>query len=416
MIKKPSFKWIILLLVLFFLAAVISWQWQSNQRQGRYKDLFSAIYVMGVVKLHYYQPVSLIKLSQTYIKTGNISDTLKTLGDPYTRFLGKNEYAELQKDTQGTFGGIGIYLVPKANELLISSVVAGSPGEKAGLQQGDRIIAVEGRSVKALSTEVAIAKIRGLAGTKVSLRIARGEDQNRRELQFLITRANISIPTVELKLKTDPLLGKYAHIKITQFAETTPTDLNNRLAEAVKSNARAIILDLRANPGGSLDAAIKVAGAFLPVGTPVLHVLRKGYPRQTLKTQTGGQYTRLPMAVLVDSWSASASEIVSGALKDQKRAYLIGTHTFGKDLIQEVKDLPGDTGVTITIASYLTSGRVNIHKKGVSPNQVVEIPGAMDRLLKKGDPALFFKMQELQEKAAVEYLRHEVLKNLKLAS
>jgi carboxyl-terminal processing protease len=371
---------------------------------------------MGVVKLHYYQPVSFIKLTQTYLKKGNISDTLKTLGDPYTRFLGKNEYAELRKDTQGTFRGIGIYLVPKANELLISSVVAGSPGEKAGLQQGDRIIAVEGQSVKALSTEVAIAKIRGVTGTKVSLRIARGEDQSRRELDLLVTRANISIPTVELKMKKDPWLGDYAHLKITQFADTTPLDLSSRLAEISKLNAHAIILDLRANPGGSLDAAIKVAGEFLPMGTPVLHVLRKGYPQQTLKTETGGQYTRLPMVVLVDSWSASASEIVSGALKDQNRAYLIGTHTFGKDLIQEVKDLPGNAGVTITIASYLTSGRVNIHKKGVFPHQIVEMPGAMNRLLKRGDPGLFFKMQALQEKAAVEHLRKEILKNRKLAS
>lgn len=414
MVKRPRLKWFILLL-LFGIAAAGSWWWQSNVKQGRYKDIFSAFYVMGVVKMHYYQPASLSKLLQVYWAKGNIGETLKSLGDPYTRFLGKEEYAELRKDTKGTFGGIGIYLIPKEDELLISSVVAGSPGDEAGLQQGDRITAVEKSLVKTLSTEGAIAKIRGEAGTKVLLSIVRGEGQNRRELELAITRANISIPTVELQIKKDSVLGEYAYLKISQFAETTPVDLEKELSEITKSQARALILDLRANPGGSLDAAIKVAGAFLPDNTPILHVLRKGYAPQTLKVESKESYFQEPMVVLVDSWSASASEIVAGALKDQQRAHLIGTHTFGKDLIQEVKDLPGDTGVTITIASYLTSGRVNIHQKGVLPHEVVEIPGAMDQLLEKGEPDSFWKMQELQEQEAVKYLREQMGSRYKLA-
>lgn len=415
MLKKPQPRWIGFFVVLFVVASGLAWWLQSNFRQGRYKDFWSAVYVLSAVKLHYYQPVSLIQLTETYLKKGNISDTLKTLGDPYTRFLGKEEYAELQKDTKGTFGGIGIYLIAKEEELLISSVVPGSPSEKAGLQQGDRIVAVDNDSVKKLGTDVAIAKIRGEVGTKVALRIIRGEGANRREIDVTITRDNIRISTVELKMKDDPILGKYAHLKITQFAETTARDLINKVNEISQSPAKGVILDLRANPGGALDAAVQVAGAFLPDDIPILHVLRKGRAQQSLKAPPGISFTELPMVVLVDSWSASASEIVAGALKDQKRAVLIGTHTFGKDLIQEVKELPGGTGVTITIASYLTSGRVNIHKKGVLPHQVVEIPGAMEQLLEKGDPQPFFKMQELQEKEGIKWLREMVVKNQKMA-
>lgn len=414
MLKRSWLKWMILLL-LFGIAATGSWWWQSNVKQGRYKDIFSALYVMVIVKNHYYQPVSLSKLMQVYWEKGNIGETLKSLGDPYTRFLGREEFAELRKDTKGTFGGIGIYLIPKEDELLISSVVADSPGEKAGLQQGDRITAVEKSPVKTLSTEGAIAKIRGEAGSKVLLSIVRGEGENRQTLELAIVRANIAIPTVELQVKKDSVLGEYGYLKISQFAETTPVDLESKLAEFLQSQAEALILDLRANPGGSLDAAIKVAGAFLPGNTPVLHVLRKGHIPRTLSTPSKADYFKKPMVVLVDSWSASASEIVAGALKDQGRAYLIGTHTFGKDLIQEVKDLPGDTGVTITIASYLTSGQVNIHQKGVLPHRVVEIPGAMDRLLEKGEPDVFWKMQELQEQEAVDYLREQMKDRYKLA-
>lgn len=415
--KKNRTRIAVVLLILFLAAVVAGWWTKSNLRRGRYQDFLSAIYVMGTVKLHYYQPVNLGRLIQAYWKTGNISGMLKTLNDPYTRYMGKSEFSELKKETKGTFGGIGVYLIPKDNELLISTVVKDSPGEKAGLQQGDRIIEVERASVKKMGTEVAIAKIRGLAGTKVSLRIERGASKNRQELDLLITRADILIPTVDLKIKKDPVLGEYGHLKIFQFAETTPIDLNKKLTELQNSSCHALILDLRSNPGGSLDAAIKVASAFLPDDVPIIHILRQGYPVETVKTRDAAIAERkLPMVLLVDSWSASASEIVAGALRDQKRATLIGTRTFGKDLIQEVRELPSDAGVTITIASYLTSGKINIHKRGVKPDIVVEIPGAMDRLLKKGDPQPFFKMQTMQEDEAVKFLRKIVRTPQKFAS
>lgn len=399
---------VVLAVLLLLAAGLLGWWWQGKARNGKYQDLLPAFYVMGIVKLSYYQPVSLVDLMKTYWTKGNIAGMLKSLKDPYTRFLNKNEYEELRKDTKGSFGGIGVFLIPKEGELLISKVVAGSPSEKAGLQEGDRIIEVENVPVKNISADLAIAKIRGANGTAVVLKVLRGAGENSKELVFRVKRENILVPTVELTFKQDQFIDKYAFIKITQFAQTTPADLEKALRKIDNSaDCNGLVLDLRANPGGSLEAAIKVASEFLPANTPVLHVKRRGLPLQTLSSEQF-VHKKLPMVVLVDSWSASASEIVSGAIKDQKRAVLVGTHTFGKDLIQEVKELPGGTAITITIASYLTSGRKNIHKIGVQPDKVVEIPGALDRLLKNGNTEQFKKMYQLQEDEAVKILRAQL--------
>jgi carboxyl-terminal processing protease len=400
------------LALIILVMGVFCWWTQANR--GRYRDLLTALFVMGVVKFQYYQPVNLGQLARAYLKTGNITGMLKVLDDPYTRFLPKADYAELRKDTEGIFGGIGIFLIPKESKLMISSVVKGSPGETAGLLAGDRIIAVEQILVSELGVEAAIAKIKGPPGTTVKLRVVRGVGARRQELELGIKREKIQIPTVELSWKDEPGLGQYARIGISQFAATTARDLE-RLLTRIESNrhCQALILDLRGNPGGELEAALQVAGNFLPEGAPVLHILRRGRPLESLTNQSRN-YHDLPMVVLIDGWSASASEIVAGALKDQKRAMLVGTHTFGKDLIQQIMELPGGVAVSVTIASYLTSGKVNIHRKGVQPDYVVSIPGATERLLRKGDLVLFQRMRKLQEQTAVRLLKRQ-LRNRKLA-
>ncbi len=417
MAKNSRFKSLSFIGVFLVALCFLGWWWQGNARGGRYRDIFSAFYVMSVVKINYYQPVSMVDLMKTYWEKGQISGMLQSLHDPYTRFLDRDQYSELKKDTSGSFAGIGIFFIVKEGELLISKVVEGSPSEKAGLQEGDRIIAIGETPVRKISADVAIAKIRGKIGTAVTLLVARGDGNKRQELEFKVERDKITVPTVEMDIRQDPLVGKYAFIKISQFAETTPDDLEKDLRKIDKMiDCKALVLDLRANPGGSLDAAIKVVSEFIPENTPIIHVKRRNLPWQVLSSEYNA-HRYLPMVVLVNSWSASASEIVSGALKDQKRAILVGTHTFGKDLIQEVRELPGGTAMTITIASYLTSGKVNIHKKGVQPDMVVEIPGALDRLLKHGDTGPFKRMNELQESEALKILQLHILQRQnKLAS
>jgi len=370
---------------------------------------------MGLVKLRYYQPVSVNELWKTYWQTGSIPKMLKVLKDPYTRFLNRDEYLELTKETKGSFGGVGIYLATKDKKIFISGVVKDSPAERAGLKKGDQIIKINQYLVSKGSSEFAIAKIRGAAGTQLMLRIMRKSGEKRAELDVELRREIIILPTIEAKIKADPVLEQYAYVKIFSFAETTPLDLDHELKKIDKMpNCHGLILDLRANPGGSLEAAVKVVSHFIPEGIPVLHVKRRGFPVQSLDTE---KYThrRLPMVVLVDAWSASASEIVSGALKDQHRALLVGSHTYGKDLIQEIRPLPGRVAITITIASYLTSGKVNIHKKGVQPDKLVEIPGAIEKLL-KGDSKAYLEVQQAQEEAALLLLRAQARKGLKKAS
>lgn len=395
------------LLGILFLGCSINW-WLGYGYQGRYRDWLTAVLVAGVVKFQYYQPVQLNRLVGAYLETGNVKGMLEKLNDPYTRFLSRQEFTELRKDTAGVFGGIGIYMLPKETELLITAVVPDSPGQQAGLRQGDRIVAVEQVSVAKLGINRAIAKIKGTPGTMVELGVLRGEGRQSRKLKFRIIRQKIKIPTVTQELRKDPVIGKYAYIKVSQFAETTAKDLEQKLKQVEADPAcRALLLDLRGNPGGELAAAVQVVSKFIPRGQPVLHIVRRGRPVETVKSEAV-HHQDLPMVVLVDGWSASASEIVAGALKDQKRAVLVGTATFGKDLIQQIIELPGGSGVSVTVASYLTSGRVNIHQKGVTPDVVVTLPGATEQLLQQGNPDRYHKMLKLQEQRAVEILRAQV--------
>jgi carboxyl-terminal processing protease len=391
------------------------WGLQTYFRHSRHRNLLTAVYIIGLVKLQYYQPVSARQLWGAYWKTGTIPGMLKTLNDPYTRFLPKEEYGEMRKETEGVFGGIGIFFIPKEVELQISAVVHGSPSDKAGLRPGDLITTVGTKTVAQLGVKTAIAKIKGAPGTRIRLGIARGEGKHRSEFAVLMTRAIIRVPTVEMKFNQGDALGTYAQIKISQFAETTAADLHLELGKVKhEKSCRGIILDLRGNPGGELDAAIGVAGMFLPQGTPILHIVNKNKTVAKVESKTGNQLqSTLPMVVLVDNWSASASEIVAGALKDRKRAVVVGTHTFGKDLIQQITELPGGPAVSVTVASYLTSGKRNIHKKGVQPDVAIELPGAMERLLKTGNWDRFQEMQRLQEQMAVRILREKVLAKVK---
>ncbi len=405
--EKKKRSLIISGLILICVVGIVFW-WQGNRRHGKYHDLLSAFYVMGYLKLNYYQPLSVKPLFKAYWEKGSIAEMLEVLDDPYTRFFTREQYIELNKDTKGVFGGIGVYLVPKKESLIISEIVANSPGARGGLQKGDRIIKIDGQLIKELTPEVALAKIRGRAGSPVLLGILRQQALEERQLEFKIIRQKISLPTVKLEFRQDPQFGCYAYLRIFQFADNTPVYLRKKLNLIdQKVNCQALLLDLRSNPGGSLEAAVAVTSEFLPKGTPVLHIKRRNLPLQTLLSRNQKVSRRLPIVVLVDKYSASAAEILAGALKDQKIALLVGTATFGKDLIQEIQELPGGTAFTVTIARYLTSGKIKIHQKGIRPHRIVAIPQAFTKLL-NGNPEEYMKLQELQEKEAVQFLRQEI--------
>ena len=401
-------------ILIFIIFSSFGWWWQANIRHGKYQDLISAIYIIGFVKVNYYQSVDMMRLVNIYLKTGSIARMLESLNDPYTELLSKEDFAELKKETNGYFEGIGVFL--QKDEPIIWKVVGDTPGEKAGLRAGDRIIEVDHIPVR--SSQAVIKKIKGKAGTKVWLRIARTEQGNPKEYDLSLIKARIYIPTVEMRINSDPVLGKYAYLKIDQFADTTALDLGKSLNKIDKlADCKGIMLDLRANPGGLLDSAVDVVSHFLPEGTPVLYIYKRGQLIKIVKTTTLTVHKQLPIVLLVDYWSASAAEIVAGALRDQERAVLVGTPTFGKDLIQEIKELSGGMAFKITVYNYLTSGKKNIHKLGVQPNQTVG--GSLQKVIKNGDTAQFLKIQALQEAAALKILRNQAQKyhsRAKLAS
>lgn len=406
MSRNRRTRLVLISIIVFIIFGSMGWWWQKEARQGKYRDLIPALYTIGFVKLNYYQPVDFTKLVNVYFKTGSIARTLDSLQDPYTQLLSEDDLDELKKETDGYFEGIGIYL--QRDEPVIWKVVAGTPGEKAGLRTGDRIIEIDHTPVK--NAQAIISRIKGEAGTRVLLRIARNEQGQSKEYEVDVIRARIYIPTVEMRISNDLVLGKYAYVKIDQFADTTARDLGKNLKTIDKlSDCKGLILDLRANPGGLLDSAVDVTSHFLPKGTPVLYVYKRGQLVNVIKTTTYTVHRQMPVVALVDHWSASAAEIVAGALKDQQRAILVGTSTFGKDLIQEIKELSGDLAIKITVYNYLTSGKKNIHKRGVQPNEIVG--SAMLKLLKNGDMEELQKIRIQQEEAALRILRDQVLKS-----
>ncbi len=405
MVWKKRARMVLLSIIIFSIFAYLGWWWQGNVRYGKYRNLIHALYIISFVKINYYKPVDSVQMLKVYLRTGSIARTLKSLNDPYTELLSKEDFNELRKETNGYFDGIGIYL--QKDEPVIWKVANDTPGEKAGLRAGDRIIEVDRIPVN--NSQSVISKIKGKAGVEVLLGILRNERGKSEIYNIRVTRAKIYIPTIQMKILDDPVLGKYAFLKIDQFSDTTAGDLGKKLAIIDRLNqCSGLIIDLRANPGGLLDAAVDVSGYFLAKGTPVLYIYRRGQLVKVAKTNKVTVHKQLPIVILVDCWSASAAEILAGALKDQKRAVLVGTATYGKDLIQEVKELPGGMGFKITVYNYLTSGRVNIHKRGVQPNQTVG--ESLNKILNKGDTVRLLKIQSLQEQAALRILRNQVLK------
>ena len=287
-------------------------------------------------------------------------------GDPYTVYLDPTSAKALNDDLNGQLSGIGAEVGIKNNYLTVVAPIDGTPAAKAGLRSGDIIAKIDGTSTAGLTTDQAVSKIRGKADTVVTLSIVRGTDQ---PVDYKITRATITVPTVTYSVKN----GNIGYIKISQFGSDT-SDLIDKAATSVKSQgATKIILDLRDNPGGFLDAGVAVASEFLPNGKTIVSERTGGKTTATQDVTSSGQLVGLPTVVLVNGGSASASEIVSGALHDNKAAQLVGTTTFGKGSVQEIKSLPGGAALKVTVAHWFTPAGINIGKKGITPDVTVPL-------------------------------------------
>jgi carboxyl-terminal processing protease len=300
-------------------------------------------------------------------KTGLVAAT----GDPYTEYLTATEANALNNDLNGTLSGIGAEIGQKNGQITIIAPLAGTPAQKAGLKDGDVISRINGTDTTNMSVDQAVLDIRGKAGTSVTLQIVRAGEIA--PFNVTITRANIQVPSVNYKMEPNTTIG---YINITQFSTDT-ADLMNKAAQSlVNQGAKSIILDLRDDPGGYLSAAVSVASQWLPQGKTVVSERTGGVTVDTEYSQSGGLLIGLPTVVLINSGSASASEIVSGALHDNGAAKLEGETSFGKGSVQQIKNLPGGAELKVTIAHWYTPKGININKKGITPDVVVPLTTA----------------------------------------
>lgn len=314
---------------------------------------------------------------------GAIKGMVESVGDPYTVYLNRKDYQQLSEMTNGTFGGIGIVFGKRGDDYIVISALPDNPGALAGIKSGDIITAVDDVPTRTLNMEQVAQKIRGQQGTEVLLEL-KGKDGQLRKVRVI--RKEIKNPSVGGQFVPNTKIG---YIRIAVFNESTVEDFTKEYKKLEEKGMQSLILDLRSNPGGILDAGVGVARMLVPKG-PIVSVIDKNGNKYVESSSL--EKVQYPLAVLVDHGSASAAEIVAGAIKDTKAGKLFGVKTFGKGSVQSVYRLDNSTAVKITIANYYTPSGVSIHNVGIEPDEVVELPDTATK--------------DVQLEAAVNYLSH----------
>jgi carboxyl-terminal processing protease len=307
---------------------------------------------------------------------GATAGMVASLGDPYTTYLTAKENGELSDQLSGKLSGIGIEVGIKNNRLSVVAPIDGTPAQKAGLRAGDIIAAIDGQETSSMTIDEAVTKIRGEKGTSVKLTIVRpGSSPN----DVTITRDNITVPSVSSEVKP----GNIGYIKIRTFGNDTVSEVKNAANSLVEKGVKAVVVDVRDNPGGYLDGAVKISSEFVAKGT-IVEERSKHDENKVLTALPGGQLTEVPVIMLINGGSASASEIMAGALHDNNRATLVGEKSFGKGSVQEVVCLNGTSAISlteqcktdalkVTVAHWFTPKGVNISKEGIVPDVEVKL-------------------------------------------
>jgi len=357
----------VFIVLLIGLAAVFGWERLSIQKvsaedKSVYEQLQVFSDVLDIVKENYVKEVEDEELIE-----GAISGMLKTL-DPHSSYLNPDAYRELQVETKGSFGGIGIEITVRNGMLTVVSPLEGTPAYELGIEAGDQIIRVDGEATKDMTLMEAVKKMRGPKGTTVVLTIMR--EAFTKPQDFVITRATIAIRSV----RTKTLEPGYGYLRLSQFQSTTVKDLRQALSKLEKENnpMKGLILDLRNNPGGLLDQAVKVSDEFLNEGLIVYTGGRLKSQDMRFEAHMNASPHAYPIVILVNEGSASAAEIVAGALQDHKRAVVVGVKTFGKGSVQTVMPLRNGAALRLTTAIYYTPSGHSIQAKGIEPDIVVE--------------------------------------------
>jgi carboxyl-terminal processing protease len=300
---------------------------------------------------------------------GAIQGMVASLGDPYTVFLPPQSQKSVKEELGGSFEGVGMELgYNKEKRLVVIAPLKDTPAEKGGIRAGDMILKIDGKDTTNLTLPDAVNSIRGTKGSKVMLQIYHEGDKNPTDVT--LERDTIIVKSVDLTTKTTKDGKKVAVVKLSRFGEKTVDEWNKVVSQILADNPSGVILDLRNNPGGFLDDAVYIGSEFVSSGNIVMQEDGQGVRKNYAVTRTG-KLLSIPMVVLVNKGSASASEIVAGAIQDHKRGTLVGEQSFGKGTIQEAQDLPGGTGIHVTTAKWLTPDGRWVHNTGLTPDVVV---------------------------------------------
>jgi carboxyl-terminal processing protease len=331
------------------------------------------------------------KIDYQTMVNGAVTGMVNSLGDPYTVFMTAEQAKSFDQELQGTISGIGAEVGLKDNRVIVVSPIDGSPAQKAGIKAQDIILTINGEDTTGMDLSKAVSKIRGDVGTTVKLQVQRGNDK----IDYEITRAQVDTKSVKWEVKP----GNIGYIEISRFDSNTTELVRQATSELSAKGVKAIVLDLRNNPGGFLSAAVDVSSEFIKTGTVVTEKPTSRAGKEEKYTASGnGKFvsTSIPMVVLVNGGSASASEIVAGALQDNGRAILIGEKTFGKGSVQAIENLTGGASLRITIAHWFTPNGKNISKEGISPNTEVKL--TEDDFKNNRDPQLDKALEYLKTK------------------
>lgn len=372
---KKGLRWVCLFVALTAVAGALFFGCSpllgaAGRASVRSESAQAALETLYILKSFYLYPADEAVLLKAYSQEQSIEDMIKALDDPLSRFMSQSEFRTFMDDMKGSFDGIGIVVGILDRELTIVSPIKGTPGERAGLLPLDRIKHIDGRDTQDMALEYAVSLMKGKKGTTVVLGIERTENGVTRAFDVSIVRDTIVIPRTSCEM----LEGDIGYVHLASFfGENTAEEMMEEIRSLLDLNMRGLILDLRLNPGGSVDLAVQVATKFLPAGTPVVHMVDKGGHRVTYSAGPG-EKVDVPMVVLVNEASASSSEIVAGALKDMGRATIVGVKTFGKGSVQTVYPLSDGSAISVTTHKYLTAGEHSIDKKGIEPDVVMKLP------------------------------------------
>ena len=353
-----------------------------QQAAGNSVSGMTFLKTLVTVRENYVEPVDTEKLFD-----GATAGMVKALGDPYSAYLDKKSFSEITDLTDGVFGGIGVVLGKKDDDFVVVAPMEGTPGDKAGIKAGDKILAVDGTNVDGMQLEDVVGKIRGKQGTEVELTLA-GADGAQRTVRLI--RGDIKVESVGGEMLPGTNIG---YIRISVFNEQTGMDFAKKYNELEKQGMQALLLDLRHNPGGILGECVKVAQYIVPKGPVVSIKDRNG---NTFVEESDLEKVKYPLAVLVDHGSASAAEIVAGAVQDTGAGKLFGVQTFGKGSVQSVYKLSENTGLKLTTAKYYTPSGRSIHGTGIKPDVEVELD--------------LNGMKDNQLEAAENYLKEQLAK------